>query len=314
MKYPQFQGKNLIRGTYQTYFDPVDDDGVHLSDKRIAEHKAKVNARHDAMLQKNLEETLGPLSDEERELFGFAPAPKPTQESNAPHARPANVAKPPIATRRPLSAAATSKPSTLASRNAASILSNASNVTASMRANARSRSALSTAAPPTTLQPRKKPTLATAPCASNSSSMRHQAATAASRTTLGYGKGRTVGPSVRRPLGQSSGNQQRSVSQPGSAHTRSASAASARPALPQRSRSAWTRHDSDATLVGSHTHLPSYDENDDPEMEMIREMALRNLRLDEGLGGDDWFSRAQAGLSTFDIGDEEEFQFTIPEL
>lgn len=49
---------------------------------------------------------------------------------------------------------------------------------------------------------------------------------------------------------------------------------------------------------------------------MIREMALRNLHLDDDLDDDGWFTRAQLGLSTFDIADddEEEFQFTIPEL
>lgn len=319
MRYLQFEGKNLLRGIYQIYYDPVDDDGVHLSDKRIAEHKAKVNARHEAMLQKNLEETLGPLTDEEREVFGFAPAPKPTQKSQPSTARPASVAsttKPSTSTRHPLSGAATAKPTTLASRNAASTLSNTSNSTASMRAHARSRSALSTAAPPTTAQLRKKTTTTTAPNASNPSDMRHQAATAASRTTLGYGKGRTVGTSVRKPLGLSSGNQQRSVSQPPSAHARIPSVANTRPVAPSRSRSAWARHDSDSTLVGSQADGLPQDENYDPELEMIREMALRNLHLDDDLEDDGWFTRAQLGLSTFDIADdeEEEFQFTIPEL
>lgn len=58
----------------------------------------------------------------------------------------------------------------------------------------------------------------------------------------------------------------------------------------------------------------SRDENDDPEMEMIREMALRNLRLNDRLDGDDWFSQAQSGNLAFDIADEEDdFQFTISE-
>ncbi|KAL1614015.1 hypothetical protein SLS54_010085 [Diplodia seriata] len=139
MQYPQLEGENLMRGSYQVYYDPVDDDGVHLSDKRIAEQKAKVNASHEAMLQRNIEETLGPLTEEEP----------------------------------------------------------------------------------------------------------------------------------------------------------------------------WSRHASNTTSVAD---TRSQDENDDPEMEMIREMALRNLRLTDRLGGDDWFSRAQSGPSAFDIADEEEdFQFTIPE-
>ncbi|KAL1636159.1 hypothetical protein SLS58_009927 [Diplodia intermedia] len=168
-----------------------------------------------------------------------------------------------------------------------------------MRAHARSRSALSTAAPPTAAQPRQKPTAPVAPRPSNPSNMRHQAATAASRTTLGYGKGRTISSSIRRPLGVSSGNQQRSVSEGTTGLAHSASTAT------------WSRHVSVTTSVAD---ARSQDENDDPEMEMIREMALRNLRLTDRLGGDDWFSRAQSGSSAFDIADEEEdFQFTIPE-
>lgn len=311
MKYPQLQGKNLMRGVYEVYYDPVDDDGVRLSDRRIAEQKAKINARHEALLQKNIEETLGPLTDEERELFGFTLAPKPAPKSQPGAVRPASVAsisKPTAASsRRPLSAAAASRPAGVTSRAVASALANAPESTASMRAHARSRSALSATAPPATAQPRQRPIAPAAPEPSNPSSMRHQAATAASRTTLGYGKGRTIGTSVRKPLGTSSGNQQRSISQ----GTTGLGNSSARPAGPARSRSAWSRHGPDMTLAAD---VQSRDENDDPEMEMIREMALRNLRLNDRLDGDDWFSQAQAGNLAFDIADEEEdFQFTISE-
>ncbi|KAL1618991.1 hypothetical protein SLS56_010309 [Neofusicoccum ribis] len=317
MKYPQFEGKNLVRGIYQTYYDPVGDDGVHLSDKRNAEHKAKVNARHEAMLQRNLEETLGPLTEEEREVFGFAPASKPApkpQSGAASSATVASTSRPTTTTRRPLSA--TLKPTTLSSRNAVSALSSTGDPTASMRAHGRSRSALSSIAPATTAQPRRRPTVTT-PQPANPSDMRFQAATAASRTTLGYGKGRTVGTSVRKPLGVSSGNQQRSASQSASIPSRSASTASTRPAVPARSRSAWGRHESDMTLVASQPGTQPSDENDDPEMEMIREMAMRNLCLDDDLDGDDWFSQAQADNGTLGAGigdDDEEFQFTIPQI
>lgn len=310
MQYPQFEGKNLVRGTYQTYYDPVDDDGVHLSDKRIAEHKAKVDARHEAMLQRSLEETLGPLTDEERDVFGFAPAPKPAivRSTSATAASRSTTS-----TRRPLNAAATSTPAPLTSRNAAYALSNASNATASIRAHRRPRSALPNA---TITQPRRKPTTATLPNPSNSSDMRHQAATAASRTTLGYGKGRSVSSSVRKPLSLSSGNYQRPASQTSNHHSRSTSTAPTRHTAPARSRSTWTRHDSDAASASSRLNVQVQDENEDPDMEMIREMALRNLRLDDGLDGDDWFTRAQSGAMGAGIEDEEDegFQFTVPEF
>ncbi|KAK8158870.1 hypothetical protein BKA80DRAFT_311743 [Phyllosticta citrichinensis] len=336
MKYPMFEGKNLMRGVWETYYDPVDDNGVHLSDKREAEQRAKQDARDEILVAKSIEKTLGPLTPQEREAFGFPPI------SEAEDIKPKSSSRPATATggvkatggvrtaprTRPQSALANSKPANLTSRNAVSALSSTDNSTASMRAaNARSRSAISNLPSSTT---QKRPTTSSSSSTSTSNPpARHQAATALSRNTLGYGKGRALAPSVRKPLGVSTSTHNRAGSQPSATtsdvRSRSNTTSTARgrsTAAPvARSRSGYSRVDSNATLVdepGVDQENRGLEDDDDleEEVELLSAMRLQAARqgdreLEES---NDWFSQGLRGevLGDLEIDDEEEFKFEVP--
>ncbi|KAK7536723.1 hypothetical protein IWX49DRAFT_580299 [Phyllosticta citricarpa] len=335
MKYPMFEGKNLMRGIWETYYDPVDDDGVHLSDKRDAAQKAKQDARDEILMAKSIEKTLGPLSPQEREAFGFPPIseagdPKPKSSSRPATATGGVKATGGIRTAprtRPQSALATSKPANLTSRNAASALSSTDISTASMRAaNARSRSALSNISSTTQKRP------ATSSSSSTTTSnppARHQAAAALSRNTLGYGKGRALAPSVRKPLGVSTSTHNRAGSQPSTmtsdvrSRSNTTSTARGRSTAPHvaRSRSGYSRVDSNATQVDEsgvdqENREPGDDDDLEEEVELLSAMRLQAARqgdreLEES---NDWFSRGLRGesLGDLEIDDEEEFKFEVP--
>ncbi len=47
-----FSGRNLIRGYHSVYIDPVDDDGVPQSEKRLKREREQAIAEQDALIQK----------------------------------------------------------------------------------------------------------------------------------------------------------------------------------------------------------------------------------------------------------------------
>ncbi|KAF2141699.1 uncharacterized protein K452DRAFT_318653 [Aplosporella prunicola CBS 121167] len=324
------EGSNLTRGVYLNYLNPIGEDGLTHSERRDKELFAKIDQRNDELMVKSLEETLGPFTDAERQAFGMPlkTIRKPKDQDTRPASAASNKSaqsssrRPASAIGRPASAASTSRAPLPSSRAAVSALSHYSNPTASVRA--RSRSVLSDSTPSAPVVSRKRPaaTSMAAPKPSDPYAVRHQAATAASKTTLGYGKGRAVSSSIRKPIPSIFGHQ-RAVSQPAAKVNKTDSTSSAngaaptgaRPSVPTfgRSRSAWSRHDSDVTLTPS--MADSQDEQEpDVELELMRELHSQTMNTE--LDDCDWIkSGSNTDALDFALDDEEEeFQFTIPEL
>lgn len=170
--FPQFKGQNLTRGWEQLHDDnPVGEDGLTRKERQWRVEQAAHEKRVDDMIQKqvdnmqligiNVRETPDePCADEIRERFT---AERRSQEKKT-------------------RARATRNVSTVKSRSAAAALSQPpASTIPKPRANPAPKSR-----PVSSLLTAKKP----APPPSNQSAMRHAAATARSRSTLGYSKGR----------------------------------------------------------------------------------------------------------------------------
>src|ERR1700712_5584918 len=54
--FPQLAPENLMRGWPGVYFNPVDDNGVSLLDKKLAEQDAEAAKYEDELLQKAMDE------------------------------------------------------------------------------------------------------------------------------------------------------------------------------------------------------------------------------------------------------------------
>ncbi|KAI9833450.1 MAG: hypothetical protein M1819_003608 [Sarea resinae] len=194
----EFKGANMTRGWFETYCNPVGDDGLTLFEREEQERQAKHEKAMDEMIQKAVDEMP---------LLGINIPEYPGEETAEEAARKAEVErqrkKPPTdvptqkrsttSTRKPL----TSKgPSMNTSRNAAAALSQgASAVPKARPAMTSAKSKL-----PSSLIGRGKRT----PPPTNPSSMRHSAATAASKTTLGYSHGRSASASLKKATSQHS--------------------------------------------------------------------------------------------------------------
>ena len=158
LNYDVLKPEILMRGIHDTYFVQVDENGLTRMDREYEESRKKSAKALDEHVMKMMEEEW---------TIGDVP------ELNKKQAKPTEQVK---------KAPSTKAPSTIASRKAASALS---------------VSPKSAAAPPKTSKPIPKPSsfLARpkpAPLPTNPSAMRHTAAAAASRNTIGYTKGRTA--------------------------------------------------------------------------------------------------------------------------
>lgn len=167
--FSELRGANLMTGMSQTYFNPLDDEGFSQNDRESQARMKQFDIDSAIELQKALDDDV---ADAERNLLedlGIAP-PKPT-------------------------AVQKKAPGTLVSRNAASALSKSSKPTPR----------LTTAPAQVKAKPRINPILnirkvrQPAPLSTDSSSQRAATASAASRSTLGYARGRAVSQRVRKP-------------------------------------------------------------------------------------------------------------------
>ncbi|RGP60702.1 hypothetical protein FLONG3_10758 [Fusarium longipes] len=171
---------NLLKGYYQHFYNPVDDEGVSRQDREFAETMKKVASRAE---EKNKRETdaltfnIDDLSDNEQQTK--KPAPKTTLLD---------------ASERKANGIRTKQPSSLASRRAASALS--------IHSDASSNNKIPTVArttkirkPLTSLyQGRKRAAQNVAPV--KTSHAGNATGEAASRTTIGYNRGRSASSMV----------------------------------------------------------------------------------------------------------------------
>jgi len=178
--------ENLMRGWPSVYFNPVDDNGVSLVDKKNAEQDAEAAAFEDQLLQKAMDDedkqlTRACLEDLDFDAISFQqpadnmPSPDPPkQKSKSIKAPPTVMSKSAVT--------ALSRPSKASSGPSYRVPTTAAKVRV----------------PTTGILGRKiRPTPTTE---LSSSSIRHATASAASHSTLGYAKGRAASNNLKKPL------------------------------------------------------------------------------------------------------------------
>ena len=167
---------NLMRGIYKTYHDTVDENGLSRLEREYEAAYQKLAKDGEERILKMMEEewTIGDVPETFRHLRKKQ---SPMQES-----------KP----QQPKSTVTTKGPATIALRKAASALSVAPK-SAPLQPKA------TKAAPKPSFLSRPKPALF--PIASTASTMRHAAATATSRSTIGYTKGRSASDALHSQQG-----------------------------------------------------------------------------------------------------------------
>ncbi|KAF2832071.1 hypothetical protein CC86DRAFT_365974 [Ophiobolus disseminans] len=284
-KFPMFEGKNMTRGIWEAYHNPIEDDGrpkkLREFEEGLARDKKKANAEFDKVFAAQMAKDD---ADMRRHMGIEAPkeAPKAAVTTAAPKRTTTGV-------------------STLKARSAAHALSPVGKPSfAAPTAAAKPRALTGLVASKKSIKPLAEPSTA-----------RRAAAVAASNSTIGYAQGRAgrAAPAARKPLSN--------VTKPApfSATSRRPTASSAvpdrsNPTSAVRSRSAFSRSSSaatDATLVQEEQ---PYRTAEDVE----RELELMLLSRSDDKDDDAWSNSFNNQLHAGPLEEElEDFQFTLPE-
>ncbi|KAF1992890.1 hypothetical protein P154DRAFT_451630 [Amniculicola lignicola CBS 123094] len=261
---PLFEGANVTPAMFDDINNPLEADGRTKNQREFEEGLAKQRKRADAefnaLFRKSEAEDLAEI----QRSFGMAPPPKPAA---APKKK------------------ATHAPSTLKSRSAAAALSPASKPSY-MAPTTAAKSRL-----PMNLLPSKK----TRKPLIEPSSSRHAAATAASKSTIGYAQGRSNAPTLRKPLSN--------VTRPPSATSNRRPQTTQTPAGTSRAFSRSSSTSTNATLVAQPQH-ESYRTAEDLE----HELAMLALAPDTDEDIDSWINSFGEPVDEF-----EGFQLQLPE-
>lgn len=174
LDYSLLKPENMMRDIYQSYYKPMMKKQGAREEKASQEAYERAVKEHDESLKAMMEEewTVGDVPETFRHMRKKQTQAEPTVQTTK---QPAEHTKKPIAM-------ASKGPATITSRKAASALAVPSKA-------APLPPKTSKPAPKTSLIYRPKPP---APLPSNASTMRHSAATAASKSTIGYTKGRST--------------------------------------------------------------------------------------------------------------------------
>ncbi|KAF9881297.1 hypothetical protein CkaCkLH20_01447 [Colletotrichum karsti] len=166
--------ENVFKGYYNHYYNPMGEDGVRLQDRQQQQKMKKALKETDDRILRDIQEMDWSVSDvPETAAFGQNKAPAP-----APN---------PIVAKK-TGAGAAKYPPTIASRRAASALSMATGTTIKQRKPLEQGS--TARRPISSLLPRNRP--ARAPLASKTTNAESAVGAAASRSTIGYTKGRSA--------------------------------------------------------------------------------------------------------------------------
>lgn len=188
LTFAAFQPQNRLRGVYDHYYNPVDEtDGVPLREKAFAEKQRRAFEKLDILVQEDMDSFDWSIGDVPASKDLFA---KRKQETKTPAPAP--------------------PPATIASRKAASALgissktnkplgTNTALKTKTAAANVNASSASSISSSLLSALPLRKPktTASALPLRPKSTNVHRPVAETASRTTLGYNKGRTALSMVR---------------------------------------------------------------------------------------------------------------------
>ncbi|KAL2025011.1 hypothetical protein VTK56DRAFT_13 [Thermocarpiscus australiensis] len=255
--------ENLFKGYYQYYFNPVDEDGKTRLEREIEEQQQRSFQRGEEQIRRDMEEFDWSIGDvpESKDLF------KKKSDTAATAAPGKKAARP-----------ALKQPSTIASRKAAATLAMDAKPLGSSRVkpNQNTGATTTTKAPSRGfLLPKRKPAQ---PAPQPTGPARERAvAVAASRSTLGYSKGRSASSAVQQ--GKASASQQTQAAPKTRTLMRSASTASSgseatiTPARFAQSSKEWKKpeflsifdvddddDDDDGNLGGG---VPPFDDSDD---------------------------------------------------
>ncbi|KAK3325436.1 hypothetical protein B0H66DRAFT_599598 [Apodospora peruviana] len=181
MTFEGLKPENMFKGYYQYYFNHVDDNGMSLMERQMEERRQRDFQRGDEQIRKDVEEFDWSIGDvpsskdmkekEEDTNTGILTATKLAQRQ----------------LQRP--------PATIASRKAASALAMALKPSTSAQAKILNKPAQLAKKTPLSLLVGRKPVPKTAPL--RNSSQERATAVVASRSTLGYSKGRSALSAVR---------------------------------------------------------------------------------------------------------------------
>ncbi|KAI9739517.1 MAG: hypothetical protein M1834_006233 [Cirrosporium novae-zelandiae] len=173
-EYPMFEGENLTRGWAELHAEPVGKDGLTAPERKMKEEQEKFDKEFDAMILKDVQNLK--IAKDDQEFIDN----EIRQEDI--------VKKSKTASKKPL--IHKGSPSMTTSKRAAAALMppKPSSVVAKPKAHFAATTKATKTRIPSTLIRRGRQT----PPPTNPSSMRYTAATAASRTTLGYSKGRAT--------------------------------------------------------------------------------------------------------------------------
>ncbi|KAH7391769.1 hypothetical protein BKA66DRAFT_412791 [Pyrenochaeta sp. MPI-SDFR-AT-0127] len=292
-KFPKIDNESMVRGIWQAYHNPIEDDGRTRKQREFEEEVQRERKQRDEKFGRVFEAQIAKDDAETMRYLGIG---MPKKEA------------PKLMATGTVSKRTTTGPSTMRAKSAAAALSSASepNYAAPTTA-AKSRVPAGLVSSRKPMKPLAEPTAS-----------RQAAAVAASKSTIGYAQGRAgrSGPAVRKPLSN--------VTKPApfSATTRAptpSSSANPRSASTNpgtvRSRSAFSRSSStatDATLVASHQEDEPYQTAEDVERELELLVLSRELENDED--DDAWMNSFNHQLHGDPLEEElEEFQFQLPD-
>lgn len=177
MTFKSLKPENMLRGYYDFYFNPVDENGVSLKEREMEEQRQRDLQRLDERVRKDMDEFDWSVGD--------VPESKPVKKRDT------------LAVDSTAKATGTlsKRPSTITSRRAVSALAMAPKAGSIPQPKNRNPSTMAKA--PSYLLPARKS--AQRPVLTRESSAERAPAVAASRSTLGYSKGRTAVSAIHAP-------------------------------------------------------------------------------------------------------------------
>ncbi|KAF2876804.1 hypothetical protein BDV95DRAFT_513376 [Massariosphaeria phaeospora] len=289
-KFPMFQGKNMTKGIYEVYHNPVEDDGRTRGEREFEEGLARDKKDRDKEFDRLFSEAMERDEAEMRRDLGIE-SPKKALPKSAPQTT--------LGTKKTLG------PSTIKAKSAAAALS-----PIARRTYVAPTAATKYRTPAGLVAGRKPAKAVMAP-----STTRHAAATAASKSTIGYAQGRAARPATRKPLSNvtrptpSSAVSSRRPTTASSTHSRNTGTNT----MTAKPRGAFSRSSSTSTSATLVAPPPEEQPHRTPE-DVENEMRLLLLQDYDDDGTDAWASSFNNQLGGDPLEEDfEGFQFQLPE-
>ncbi|KAF2710511.1 hypothetical protein K504DRAFT_377139 [Pleomassaria siparia CBS 279.74] len=281
-KFPMFEGQNMTRGVYSAYINPIEDDGRTKKEREFEQGLARDRKKRDEEFDRIFKETMARDEAEARRRLGIESPKKAAPKGRLPPKK------------KMLG------PSTVRSKSAAAALSPVPKPDPIAPTTMKSRV-------PSSLLPSRRP----AKPVMNPSTSRYAAATAASKSTIGYAQGRPTSTAARKPLSNVmkpapfSVTARQPTAAPSAIHSRTTSVASA------GSKRTFSRASSNTTLVTPPQENDTFQTTEDMECEM-QLLLLQDDADDEDV--DAWMNHFNSQLGADALNDEfADFQLQLPE-